>query len=460
MTNTPLQEIFTAALEAADPSSAVSRTLKRTENTLITVDMTYDLGNYDRILVVGAGKASARMALPIETMLGERITSGVIIVKYGHTAPLRIIRQREAGHPIPDQAGVEATQEIMALLREADDKTLVICLISGGGSALLTAPAKGITLQEKQQATDLLLKAGATINELNAVRKHCSAVKGGRLARMAWPATVVTLLISDVINDHLDVIASGPTAPDKTTFADALSVIQKYGLQSSIPRGICSYLERGAAGREEETAKEHDACFTRTLNSIAGSLRQALSAANEKARQLGLAPEIITGELEGEARDAARFLAQKAVEARNRLKTGERLCLLSGGETTVIVKEAGKGGRNQELALAFALEIAGEKGITLLSAGTDGTDGPTDAAGAVVDGETVSAAKKIGLDPAMYLKHNDSYTFFEKLDALTGKQHHLKTGPTGTNVMDIQIILTEHENVDANRCSGQVIVRC
>jgi glycerate 2-kinase len=443
MKNAHLLDIFSAALEAVEPSSAVSRILSLTGDRVTVASNKYDLASYDRILVIGAGKATARMALSIEKLFHERIAGGLIIVKYGHTAPLRFIQQREAGHPIPDQAGVDATREIIGLLQKADERTLVICLISGGGSALLAAPAKGITLQEKQQATDLLMKAGATINELNAVRKHLSAVKGGRLARMAAPATIMTLLISDVINDHLDVIASGPTAPDSTTFTEAISVVKKYGLQSSMPQGIISFLERGVAGREEETTKEHDPCFARTQNAIAGSLRQALFAAQEKARTLGMSSELVSGELQGEARVAARFLAEKAVQTRNRLKDGERFILLAGGETTVTVTGTGRGGRNQELALVFAREIAGEKGITLLSAGTDGTDGPTDAAGAFVDGDTVPAAKKFGLDPALYLENNDSYTFFERLDALSEKQHHLKTGPTGTNVMDLQIMLLE-----------------
>jgi glycerate 2-kinase len=443
MKNAHLQEIFKTALEAVEPSAAVSSVLNLSGTRLFVADKQYDLGSYDRMLAVGAGKATARMALPIEKMFGEWISGGLIIVKYGHTAPLRFIRQIEAGHPIPDQAGVGATREMIGLLRKADERTLVICLISGGGSALMVAPAKGITLQEKQRTTDLLMKAGATIHELNAVRKHLSAVKGGRLARIAYPATIVTLLISDVIDDRLDVIASGPTAPDRTTFAEALSVIRKYGLQSSMPPEVLSHLARGMAGGEEETAREHDPCFARTQNLIAAGLRQAIDAAQEKARELGLSAEIVSRKLQGEARAAARFLKQKAIEARNRLKEGERLCLLSGGETTVTVQGSGTGGRNQELALAFALEIAGEKGITLLSAGTDGTDGPTDAAGAMVDGETVRRAEKQGISPGDYLAQNDSYGFFSRYDAVTGDHTHIKTGPTGTNVMDIQVIVAE-----------------
>jgi glycerate 2-kinase len=443
MNSIGLLDIYNAAIDAVDPYEAVMKAMRIEGNRLHAAGGTYDLGVFRRILVVGAGKATARMAAAVETVIGDRVNEGLIIVKYGHTTPLRFIRQVEAGHPIPDQVGVEATKEIVDLLRKADEQALVLCLISGGGSALLVAPSDGITLREKQQATDLLMKAGATIHELNAVRKHLSSVKGGRLASTAYPATVVTLLLSDVINDSLDVIASGPTAPDRSTFADALSVIRKYGVKSSVPTGIVSYLEQGAIGGEEETVKEHAPCFSRTQNLIVGSLGQAIDAAEKKARSLGMTVEVVSRELQGEARVAARFLAGKAIQARNRLNSGEQCCLLSGGETTVTVNGNGKGGRNQELALAFSLEIAGVKGITLLSAGTDGTDGPTNAAGAIVDGAIVRRATESGLFPGDYLANNNSYEFFRRYDILTGEHAHIKTGPTGTNVMDIQIILVE-----------------
>jgi glycerate-2-kinase len=329
------------------------------------------------------------------------------------------------------------------MVRRADEKTLVICLLSGGGSSLLVAPHRGITLEDKQRTTGLLLRAGATIDELNTVRKHLSAVKGGRLAQIAHPATVLTLILSDVIGDRLDVIASGPTTSDSSTFSDAVAVIERYRLKAELPRSVNALLERGMSRQEPETARSADACFLRTRNVIVGSSAQALAAAREKAASLGWRPEVITTELRGDVRDAARLLARKAVLARDEMKPGERRCLLSGGETTVVVRGTGKGGRNQELALAFALEIAGVSGITLLSAGTDGTDGPTDAAGAVVDGSVVNTARRHGIHPEVYLGNNDSYAFFQRLDTQSGEQHHLKTGPTGTNVMDIQIILIE-----------------
>jgi glycerate 2-kinase len=436
-------EMYNAALTAVDPYTAVTRAVRIENDYFYAAGARYELDAYSRILVVGAGKATARMALAMEDALGERIAEGLIIVKKGHTAELRAVKQIEAGHPLPDEAGVQGTQRILELVQRADAKTLVICLLSGGGSSLLVAPLPGVTLEDKQRTTELLLRAGATIDELNAVRKHLSAVKGGRLAQIAHPATVVTLVLSDVIGDRIEVIASGPTASDTSTFADAATVIEKYGLKTAVPSQVISFLERGKAGQEPETVKSGDVCFLSTRNVIVGSLAQALAAAREKAASLGWRAEVVTAELQGEAREAARLLARKALQTRDELGPGERHCLLYGGETTVTVKGNGKGGRNQELALAFAVEIAGMSGITLLSAGTDGTDGPTDATGAVVDGSVVNRSREFGIHPEVYLGNNDSYTFFERLDSRTDEKHHLKTGPTGTNVMDIQIILIE-----------------
>jgi len=436
-------EMYNAALTAVDPYAAVTRAVRIENGYFHAAGARYELDAYSRILLVGAGKATARMALAMEDALGERIAEGIIIVKKGHTAGLRIVEQIEAGHPLPDESGVQGTQRILELVRRADAKTLVICLLSGGGSSLLVAPLPGVTLEDKQRTTELLLRAGATIDELNAVRKHLSAVKGGRLAQIAHPATVVTLILSDVIGDRLDVIASGPTASDTSTFADAAQVIEKYGIKTAVPSQVILFLERGKAGQEPETVKSGDVCFLNTRNVIVGSLAQALAAAREKAASLGWRAEVVTAELQGEARDAARLLARKALQTRDDLGPGERRCLLYGGETTVTVKGNGKGGRNQELALAFAVEIAGMSGITLLSAGTDGTDGPTDAAGAVVEGNVVNKAREFGIHPEVYLGNNDSYTFFERLDFHTNEKHHVATGPTGTNVMDIQIILIE-----------------
>ena len=438
-----LIEIFSTALAAVDPYRAVLRFAKIGNGRLRAGDAGFDLAAFGRIIVVGAGKATARMAQAVEALLGKRISAGLIVVKDGHRLPLTIIEQVEAAHPVPNEAGEAGTKRILEMAQAADAKTLVVCLLSGGGSALLVAPAEGMTLRDKQQATALLLQAGASIDELNAVRKHLSAVKGGRLAQAAYPAQVVTLLLSDVIGDRLDVIASGPTAPDGSTFDDALAVIAKYGLREKMPARVMAHLEKGAGGQVPETVKDGDRCLDKIRNLIVGALSLALGAAQEKSRQLGLATKIIGAELQGEARAAARFLAQTARAARAGLRAGERCCLLCGGETTVTVRGTGKGGRNQELALAFALEIERLEGVSLLSAGTDGGDGPTDAAGAIVDGNTIVLARSLGLDPARYLDDNDSYSFFRQLDALSGGQTHFITGPTGTNVMDMQVLLLE-----------------
>ncbi len=438
-----LLDIFNAALRAVDPYRAVTSVLRSAGGGLDIGGTTYDRATFDRIIVIGAGKATARMAEAVEETIGKGIDGGVIIVKYGHSGNLGIIEQLEAGHPIPDEAGVRGTMRILEFVRGADEKTLVLCLLSGGGSALLVAPLPGVTLEDKQLTTDLLLKAGADIYELNTVRKHLSAIKGGRLAQAAYPASVVTLILSDVIGDRLDVIASGPTAPDSSTYADAAFVISRYGLSSAVPPRVTALIERGLAGREKETVKNGDACFARTRNVIVGGIAQALEAARDKAVSLGYTAEIHTAELQGEARAAARTLASTALRVRDSMKHGEKRCLLSGGETTVTVRGKGKGGRNQELALAFALEVSGLPGIDLLSAGTDGTDGPTDAAGAVVDAFTAQKARECGIPPEAYLEDNDSYTFFVKTDSACGLKHHVFTGPTGTNVMDLQIILIE-----------------
>jgi len=386
------------------------------------------------------------MALAIEKLLGSRLSAGLIVVKEGHTVPLRIIRQIEAAHPVPDQAGVKGTQKILQMAQAADAQTLFICLISGGASALLVAPVADVTLADKQAVTGLLLKAGANIEELNTVRKHLSMVKGGKLAQAAFPAQVVTLILSDVIGDRLDVIASGPTAPDTSTFADAWAVLEKYKLHQQMPPRVVHHLQQGMAGKKSETVKQGDACMHNVRNVIVGGLGLALHAAKEKSQQLGIRAEIIKTDLQGEARDAAHFLAQAARATLSRMQAHEQYCLLSGGETTVTVQGSGMGGRNQELALAFAINIESLHGVSLLSAGTDGSDGPNDAAGALINGKTATRARQLGFDPALYLANNDSYHFFQKFDASSGEHTHFVTGPTGTNVMDMQIMLLQKAN--------------
>ena len=433
MQNAILADIFGAALDAADPVQAVLSVFKVENGMLLVSGRHYDLDAYSRIVVIGAGKASSKMAVAIEMLLGSRIDAGLVIVKIGHAEKLLYIEQVEASHPIPDHSGMMATRRILDMAREADERTLILCLLSGGASALLSMPAPGLSLEDKQAATYRLLNAGASISETNAVRKHISSIKGGQLARAAYPAQIISLVISDVIGDRIDVIASGPTSKDDSTFLDAFAIAEKYGL----PERILEHLRRGIQGEIPETPKED---MPNVNHVIAASNRQALEAAREKATLLGFDVQIVTDRLQGEARTAARDLAEKA---RANLFPGRKLCLISGGETTVTVNGKGKGGRNQEFALAFCIEIDGEAGIALLSAGTDGTDGPTDAAGAYVDGSTAHIAKGLGIDPCVYLDHNDSYGFFSKLEALSGIRCHYKTGPTGTNVMDIQILLLQ-----------------
>ena len=372
------EKIFRAALQAVDPARLVRNEAPRIVATL-------GHGHFRHLLLVGCGKAGAVMASALEAILPGRIDDGIVITKYGHATghPCHRCRVFEAGHPLPDVAGETATTTALQLVDAADAATLVVVLLSGGGSALLVAPAPGITLEQKQLTTNLLLRAGADIYELNTVRKHLSAVKGGQLARRAWPATVLTLILSDVIGDPLDVIASGPTAADPSTFAEALAVLARYDLLARVPQEIVAHLRHGIAGDVAETPKPGDPVLARTDNRIVGNSRLALEAAAAEARRCRYDVEILTDALRGEARQAAHWLAEQARVA----SRGKKLCLLAGGETTVTVTGNGLGGRNQELALAFALEIAGEAGLSLLSAGTDGTDGPTDAAGAFVDGD-------------------------------------------------------------------------
>jgi len=428
-------EIFYSSLEAVDPYESVKRYTG-------IIHSAYQNANYKRLLVISFGKAACSMARAMEDLCMGLIDAGILLTKYGHcAAPYthKKIRVYEAGHPIPDENGESGTYEIIGLLKNADEHTFITCLISGGGSALLVSPSEGITLDEKKRITRLLLKAGADIHETNTVRKHISRVKGGRLAELAYPAKTVSLILSDVIGDRFDVIASGPTSPDDTRYRDALNVLEKYNLIKAAPASIVDFLRKGVNGLIPETPKKGDKVFEHVENIIIGSNRIALTAAREKAEDMELCAEIISSEITGEAKEVGKWLAKQALERKaSGIRKGKgSLCIISGGETTVTVKGAGEGGRNMELALSFAMEIKGIDGITLLSAGTDGTDGPTDAAGAIVDGQTFGKAKAAGLDPEEYLKNNDSYNFFKKINGL------FITGPTGTNVMDMQIMMIE-----------------
>lgn len=430
------KEIFYHALKAVDPYEAVKRFLNKRGSKLLIDGSTYDLDHFARIYVVGAGKAGATMAQAVEELLGGRIYSGQVNVKYGYTVALQKILLHEAAHPVPDQSGVDGTKKILTMLQEAGDHDLVICLISGGGSALLICPADGISLEDMQTLTALLLRCGATIHEINTIRKHCSAIKGGGLAKIAYPARLVTLLLSDVIGDDLDVIASGPTVPDASTFYDAREIISKYGLIEKIPATVRKHLEEGIQGRISETPKANDTIFKNTRQVIIGSNILALKAARKKAEALGYHAILVSSFVEGETKEIAKVHTAMAKEIHS---SGNPVavpaCIISGGETTVTLKGKGQGGRNQEFVLAGAIEIQNLINTVILSGGTDGTDGPTDAAGALADNETVKRAESKGLHLERYLANNDAYHFFQKLHDL------LITGPTNTNVMDIRLVL-------------------
>ena len=413
--------IFQAALSAADPAGAVERHLKRR-----------DFSRFRDIYVVGAGKAGASMAQAAERVLGRRIAAGLLNVKYGHTAKLRRIELNQCGHPVPDENGVAGAERIARIAAGAGQDDLVICLISGGASALMPAPAEGITLEEKQATTRLLLASGANIHEINSIRKHISRIKGGQLARLAAPARVESLMLSDVIGDNLDVIGSGPTAPDVSTFAGAVEILDRYGIRERVPAPVRERIEQGARGAVPETPKPDDPVFARVRNTIVGSNRLALAAAASRARALGYRTLVLSSEIQGEAREIARMHAAIASEmARTGRPMKPPACIITGGETTVTLRGDGLGGRAQEFALAAALDIAGLENVVVFCAGTDGTDGPTNAAGAVADGQTLGRKP----DARSYLNRNDSYHYFEALNDL------IITGPTNTNVMDVCIVL-------------------
>jgi glycerate 2-kinase len=418
-------EIFGATLRAADVRPLVAHALDAV-----------DLPARGRLVVLGAGKASGAMAAAVEEQLGARIAEGLVVVKDGHLAATRRIELIEAGHPVPDERGVAAAWRLRALAERAGLEDLVLFLVSGGGSALTPAPAPPVTLADKQTLTRLLLAAGATINELNAVRKHCSLLKGGQLARAAAPARVHALLLSDVIGDPLAVIASGPTAPDPSTFADALAILDRFRLGARVPASVRARLEAGVRGELPETPKSDDPLFARVINTVIGNNQLVVDAAAARARALGFAPHVLTRALAGEARAVAKDLVALArAIASGRGPVAAPACLIAGGETTVTVSGSGRGGRCQEFALAAALEIEGTEAMAVLAAGTDGSDGPTDAAGGIVDGSSAARARAMGLDPRARLDDNDSHPLLARIGDL------LVTGPTNTNLLDVYLVL-------------------
>jgi len=390
----------------------------------------YPLSHFDRIQVVGAGKASAAMARAVERTLGKRLAGGFVNVPHGSQIRTRKVELNESGHPIPDERGLSGARRIAEIAGAAGERDLLICVISGGASALMPDPAPPVTLADTQETTRQLLACGANIHELNAVRKHISVLKGGQLAKLAWPATVVALILSDVVGDDLDVIGSGPTVPDRSTLEDARRIFEKYAIRP--PDSVRERIGVGA----EETPKPSDPSLARVQNLIVGSNRLAIDAAAQEARALGYRTLVLSSFIEGETRDVASMHAAIVKEI---LASGRPVrppaCILSGGETTVTIRGKGLGGRNQEFVLAAAIALEGFGPFTVFSGGTDGADGPTDAAGAFTDEHNVARARTLGLDARRFLANNDSYHFFERLGGL------VKTGPSGTNVMDVRILL-------------------
>jgi hydroxypyruvate reductase len=438
--------ILAAAIEAVDPEQAVYRWMRRREegagngagDALQVGSRQYNLNEFRRVFLIGVGKAAAAMASAADQILRDRISGGLIVVKEGYAgtgrfaSPVAVI---ESGHPLPDERGVVGARRMIALLEDTRPDDLILCLISGGGSALLPAPPPGVTLADLQSLTAALLASGANISEINTLRKHLDRLKGGQLARLAAPAHLITLILSDVVGDPLDVIASGPTVPDPTTFADAREILDRYRLLSQVPAGILAHLERGRQGEIPENPGPDDPLFRNVDHFVIGNNLQAADAAVRQAGEEGFAALLLTTFLQGEARQAGRTLAAIARQvARTGQPVGHPACLVAGGETTVTLQGEGRGGRNQELALAAVTDLAGLPDVALVTLATDGGDGPTDAAGAVATGETLARARQAGLDPSDYLARNDSYHFFAALGDL------LKPGPTMTNVNDLAFL--------------------
>ncbi len=439
-----LVKIFQDAVHAVDPACLIERHVKREGRALLidTHDKTIseDLATYNKIIVLGIGKASARMSAAMEGILGDNLTTGLVITKYGHGLKLAKVHVLEAGHPIPDANSMDGARMLIRIACDSDKQTLIISLISGGGSSLFSLPAEGISLEDKIETARVILASGASIDEVNCIRKHMSKVKGGRFAKIAYPARLISLILSDVIGDRLDTISSGITTPDPTTFKDALSVLAKYSLEDKVPRAVKELLTSGSQGHISETPKDNDPAFSNSVNIIVGNNTLACKAALSCAQKLGYDAHILTTTLAGEARLAGECLAGIAREMDSGRSGLEKpAVLILGGETTVTMRGAGKGGRNQELALAFACALHAvspdSTNIFFLSAGTDGTDGPTDAAGAIVTPLLMKKMKRISAEAMRHLQDNDAYHFFSQQDLL------FKTGPTYTNVCDIQLLM-------------------
>lgn len=434
-----LRVIREAALRAVDPAHAVHEHLGVRDGRLWVGETSWDLVDQQRLLVVAAGKAAIPMAQAAHESLGSLLAEAIVVTKTGHAAGSTLpkeFRVIEAGHPTPDAFGLQAANEIHRSLQGLSSQDIVLVLLSGGASSLLPAPVEGVSLEDLQTVTTLLLRSGAPIGDLNTVRKHLSRLAGGHMARLASPAAVTTLILSDVIGDSLDVIASGPTVADSSTYADAWQVLERYDLLEAVPAVVQQHLAAGKAGLLPETPKADDPCFARATHTVIGSNRLAVRAAEQTAVALGYRTAILSTFVEGEAREVAKVAGALARSVRAH---GEPLappaCLLWGGETTVTVRGNGIGGRNQELALSAALALDGLSDVALLALATDGTDGPTDAAGGIVDGTTASRARALGIDLHAALRNNDAYPALEAIGAL------LRIGPTGTNVNDVLVLL-------------------
>jgi glycerate 2-kinase len=427
------------ALEAVNPRNAVARCM-HWEGQRLKIDSTlWNVGEFERIIIIAVGKASVPMAEEVVKILGCTRMVGCVVTKHGHALlhalpeALTII---ESGHPIPDAEGIKAARRITALLEKSTEQDLVLLLLSGGGSALLPAPVPGLTLVQLQLTTDALLRGGATIGELNAVRKHISTLKGGQLARLASPSPVVALILSDVVGDPIDVIASGPTSPDSTSYETALNILDRYHITGLVPSAVIKHLEDGAAQLVPETPKPFDDIFSKVTNVIVGSNKLAAQAAVQEASVRGYNALLLSTYVEGEAREVGKIAA--AIAKGIRYGTGPLTppaCIVWGGETTVTVRGGGKGGRNQELALSAAMAMEGLENVLLLALATDGTDGPTDSAGAIVDGQSAALARNRGWDLHAILADNNSYPLLDDIGAL------LRLGPTGTNVNDLMVLM-------------------
>jgi len=431
-------EAIEFAINAVNPKKIIKSKVSLRNGILTVGNCRFDLKAFNHIYLIGGGKASGLMAETLEEILGDYLSDGLVIIPHQSAQPkTKIVKIFRGSHPLPDNDGVEGTKKIVEISEKATKEDLVICILSGGGSSLMSMPKDGISLQDMREVIEALLKSGARIDEINTVRKHLSSIKGGQLAKKAFPATILNIILSDVVGDKLDVIASGPTVPDPTTFKDAINVLKKYDLWEKTPEAVKEILLEGIKGRIAETPKEKDKIFEKVYTVIVGNNRTACLAATEKLEDEGLNTILLTSQMEGEAKEVGLFLAAIAREITlwgNPIK--KPAAVVIGGETTVTVRGKGLGGRNQEIALSASPKLHSLAGNVIASISTDGIDGPTDAAGAIIDSESSIRSQKLGLDIEKYLEENDSYTFFKKLNDL------IYTGPTGTNVNDIAVIIS------------------